>query len=70
MEKKREGIEYFVLLLSLLLVVIVKGSGAMSIDLWLTPKVDALRAILMHRSKPHDPVTVRAESGLLTAPSS
>ena len=37
--KKGEGIEYFVLLLSLLLVVIVKGSGAMSIDLWLTSKM-------------------------------
>jgi len=40
-KKKGEGIEYLVLLLSLLLVIIVKGSGAMSIDLWLTPKVDA-----------------------------
>jgi putative oxidoreductase len=35
-EKKGEGIEYHVMLLSLLLVVIVRGSGAMSIDLWLT----------------------------------
>jgi putative oxidoreductase len=35
-EKKGEGIEYFVMLLSLLLIVAVKGSGAMSIDLWLT----------------------------------
>jgi putative oxidoreductase len=35
-EKKGEGIEYFVMLLSLLLIVIVRGSGAMSIDLWLT----------------------------------
>jgi putative oxidoreductase len=34
-EKKGEGIEYHVMLLSLLLIVIVKGSGAMSIDLWL-----------------------------------
>jgi putative oxidoreductase len=36
-EKKGEGIEYHVMLLSLLLIVIVRGSGAMSIDLWLTP---------------------------------
>jgi putative oxidoreductase len=34
--KKGEGIEYFVLLLSLLLVIILKGSGALSIDFWLT----------------------------------
>jgi len=34
-KKKGEGIEYFVLLLSILLVIIVKGSGAVSIDLWL-----------------------------------
>ena len=34
--KNGEGIEYHVLLLSLLLIVIVRGSGAMSIDLWLT----------------------------------
>jgi putative oxidoreductase len=35
-KKKGEGIEYFVMLLALLLIVIVRGSGAMSIDLWLT----------------------------------
>jgi putative oxidoreductase len=34
--KKGEGIEYFVLLLSLLLVIALKGSGALSMDLWLT----------------------------------
>jgi putative oxidoreductase len=34
--KKGEGIEYFVLLLSLLLVIALKGSGALSIDFWLT----------------------------------
>jgi len=34
-KKKGEGIEYFVLLLALLLVIIIKGSGAVSIDLWL-----------------------------------
>jgi len=34
--KKREGVEYFVLLLSFLLVIILKGSGALSIDFWLT----------------------------------
>jgi putative oxidoreductase len=35
-EKKGEGIEYHIMLLALLLIVIVRGSGAMSIDLWLT----------------------------------
>jgi putative oxidoreductase len=35
-EKKGEGIEYHVMLLTLLLIVIVRGSGAISIDLWLT----------------------------------
>ena len=35
-EKKGEGIEYFVMLLALLLIVLARGSGAMSIDLWLT----------------------------------
>ncbi|MDB4904224.1 MAG: hypothetical protein JWQ63_3505 [Mucilaginibacter sp.] len=34
-KKKGEGIEYFVLLLSVLLIIIIKGSGALSIDLWL-----------------------------------
>jgi putative oxidoreductase len=38
-EKKGEGIEYHVMLLSLLLIVILKGSGAMSIDLWLTAAI-------------------------------
>jgi hypothetical protein len=33
--KEREGIEYHVMLLSVLLIVIVRGSVAMSIDLWL-----------------------------------
>jgi putative oxidoreductase len=33
--KKGEGVEYFVLLLSLLLIVIVKGSGPLSVDSWL-----------------------------------
>ena len=35
-KKKGEGIEYFVLLLSILLVIILKGSGALSIDIWLS----------------------------------
>ena len=35
-KKKGEGIEYFVLLLTMLLIIILKGSGAMSIDLWLS----------------------------------
>jgi putative oxidoreductase len=34
-KKKGEGIEYFILLLSLLLVILIKGSGALSVDLWL-----------------------------------
>jgi len=38
-EKNGEGIEYFVMLLSLLLIIILKGSGALSIDLWLIPKI-------------------------------
>jgi putative oxidoreductase len=35
-KKKGEGIEYFVMLLSILLVIILKGSGALSIDSWLS----------------------------------
>jgi putative oxidoreductase len=34
-KKKGEGIEYFVMLLSILLVIIIEGSGAVSVDLWL-----------------------------------
>jgi len=34
--KKGEGIEYFVLLLAVLSVIVLKGSGAVSIDHWLT----------------------------------
>ena len=34
-EKKGEGIDYSVMILALLLIVIVRGSGALSIDLWL-----------------------------------
>jgi len=34
--KKGEGVEYFILLLSLLLVIVLKGSGALSVDFWLT----------------------------------
>ena len=37
--KNGEGIEYFVMLVSLLLLVIVKGGGALSVDLWLTRKI-------------------------------
>jgi putative oxidoreductase len=35
-KKNGEGIEYFIMLLALLLIIIVKGSGAMSFDLFLT----------------------------------
>jgi putative oxidoreductase len=34
-KKKGEGIEYFVLLLAILLVITIKGSGALSVDRWL-----------------------------------
>ena len=34
-KKKGEGIEYFVMLLSMLLVIIIKGAGPLSIDRWL-----------------------------------
>jgi putative oxidoreductase len=34
-EKKGDVIEFHVMLLSLLLIIIVRTSGAMSIDLWL-----------------------------------
>ena len=37
-KKKGEGIEYFIMLLSILLIIVIKGSGAMSIDLWLISK--------------------------------
>jgi putative oxidoreductase len=38
-KKKGEGIEYFVMLLSILMVIIIKGSGAMSVDSWLLHKM-------------------------------
>ena len=34
-KKKGEGIEYFVMLLSILMVIMIKGSGPISIDAWL-----------------------------------
>ena len=34
-KKKGEGIEYFVMLLSILLIIIINGSGAFSVDIWL-----------------------------------
>ncbi|HWD89293.1 MAG TPA: DoxX family protein [Mucilaginibacter sp.] len=37
--KKGEGIEYFILLLSILLVIIVRGSGPHSIDFWILSKI-------------------------------
>ena len=45
-KKNGEGIEYHVLLLSLLLIVIVRGSGAMSIDCWLSAILSENRAAL------------------------
>ena len=38
-KKKGEGVEYFVMLLSILIVIFIKGSGALSIDLWLLSKM-------------------------------
>ena len=38
-KKKGEGIEYFVMLLSILIVITIKGSGALSIDSWLLSKL-------------------------------
>ena len=38
-KKKGEGIEYFVLLLSILIVITIQGSGALSIDRWLLSKM-------------------------------
>ena len=38
-KKKGEGIEYFVMLLSILLIIVIKGSGAISTDLWLLSKI-------------------------------
>ena len=35
-KKKGEGVEYFVMLLSILLVIILNGSGPVSIDYWLS----------------------------------
>jgi putative oxidoreductase len=40
--KNGEGIEYFVMLVSLLLLTILKGAGALSVDLWLTSKIAML----------------------------
>jgi len=34
-KKRGEGVEYFVMLLSILMVIIIKGSGPVSIDSWL-----------------------------------
>ncbi|MFP3590403.1 DoxX family protein [Chryseobacterium sp. SIMBA_038] len=34
-KKKGEGIEYFVLLLAILLIIVLKGSGTFSVDYWL-----------------------------------
>ncbi len=38
-KKKGEGIEYFILLLSLLLVIAIRGSGPLSVDVWLASKL-------------------------------
>jgi putative oxidoreductase len=37
--KNGEGIEYFIMLLSLLLLIILKGAGALSVDLWVMRKI-------------------------------
>ena len=36
--KRGEGIEYFIMLLSILLVIVIRGSGPVSIDLWIFSK--------------------------------
>jgi putative oxidoreductase len=41
-KKKGEGIEYFIMLLSILLVIIIKGSGAFSVDLWLWTQLEVI----------------------------
>lgn len=41
--KKGEGIEYFILLLAILLIVILKGSGAFSVDYWLLSSMASFR---------------------------
>ena len=38
-KKRGEGIEYFIMLLALLLVITIRGSGALSIDMWLNSKL-------------------------------
>jgi putative oxidoreductase len=38
-KKRGEGIEYFVMLLSILLVIVLRGSGPLSIDLWIFSKM-------------------------------
>ncbi|MBT2619357.1 DoxX family protein [Chryseobacterium sp. ISL-6] len=41
--KKGEGIEYFVLLLAILLIIILKGTGTLSVDYWLISSKIILR---------------------------
>ena len=38
-KKNGEGVEYFVLLLSILLVIIIRGSGPLSVDFWMAAKM-------------------------------
>ena len=38
-KKKGEGIEYFIMLLSILLVIVIRGSGPLSIDHWIFSKI-------------------------------
>ena len=38
-KKKGEGIEYFILLLSILIVITIQGSGAFSVDGWILSKM-------------------------------
>ena len=41
-KKKGEGIEYFVMLLSILIIIVIKGSGLLSIDFWLSSRMKNL----------------------------
>ena len=38
-KKRGEGIEYFIMLLSILLIIVLRGSGPLSIDFWIFSKM-------------------------------
>jgi hypothetical protein len=57
--KSGEGAEYFVMLLSLLILIILKGAGALSVDLWLVRKIANTRLLLQSASPGLSPVAVQ-----------